>query len=287
MQHSVLRILYVIVLLLVPFSGILTKYSIGTEHYTVIRYLMTCVGFTIVLAVVATLLHRNRLQIESNGQKFPLPAWCLWLVGPLIMVSFNLAEPNSALLWMGTPEEETVRYTTLIIAALICWVAVAVLYKQFIGPLTTFERGVFALFTLGVIAVVYDFYIYMQIPSEILAWAQNGQDLNSFMKEYDFNDGFRALARSLIYASAGGLLLALKRRNIVKNWFVYSVGMFCLLGIYFALRYGFINFSFYYPFVVPAVCFIPFYALGIYLLATRGQYLSTPTESPSSKVNEG
>jgi hypothetical protein len=287
MQHSVLRIVYILILLIVPFSGILNQYSLGSANYTLISYLMTCVGFAILFAVMAMLLHRSRLHFQGNGPKFVIPAWCLWLVGPFIMVSFNLPEPNSALFWMGTPEEETARYTTLIIAAIICWFGVAILYKQWTGPVTTFERGVFALFTLGVIAVVYDFYIYMQIPAKILAWTQNGQDLNSFMKAYDFNDGFRALARSLIYASAGGLLIALQRRNIVKEWFVYCVSMFCLLGVFFALRHGFFNLTYYYPFLVPAVCFIPFYTIGVYLLATRAQQRSTAKESISENAIVG
>jgi hypothetical protein len=271
MQKKIVTSILAAFIFLFPFSGIVSSFSIGSESYTLVRYLMSCIGFSIFMFIAAFLMVRYNRTSTSIHATTQLPGWLLFAVGPLSMVSFNMQEPGNVMVWMGTAEEENARYITLIGCAMLVLIAAIMLIKNLRTQLSTTDKGLFGVLVLGLLAVGYDFYAYMQIPERILDWGESGQNIFTFMKDYDFNDDFRGLSRALLYAGIGGLLWILHKKGFVKEWFLYTLGMFILLGILFAFLYGYKDIKYHYPFVVPAVGFLPAYALGIYLLASKGR----------------
>jgi len=262
-----LRITAIILLSLLPFSGVLIPYAPARGMYSFSQFLIASIVFVIGALVPAFLISYTSNRLEGERQvQLKRAAWFLLLTGVVFTIPLSMDAPPPADIWLKTGYQEQFRFSMLLLSCLLYFTGASVLLKCLWKSLPAINKLVLLPLITGVVISVYDFSDLFMVTSRLELWVADGKSLDDFFPQYNFQTILRASGRILLYFTASWLVMMMWKQHTIKKWVALLLGGFCTVGILMCIVFMFLGVSFYFPFMVPAIALAPAYWLGIALL---------------------
>lgn len=251
-MKTALNVFIVILLVVFPYSTVLTYFSPYLSAHSFQNFVLASVGYGLVFLALAFIL--------SGKRQFKNGALIYVAIGAVIAPPLMLGPPEYTNLLQRVTEEHF-RYGLLIFSVILFFLGSLLILKNL--PKNTF---LYAL--LGIITVLglWDNISSYRFNLAMEDWIESGKKSKDFLLNYDFNELFRTGGRTLLYVFAIVLSYILYKKQQVKKWVWVSLSLFSVLGIVFYFLFNFVSVNFYFPFMIPAIAFAPIYWLGIALL---------------------
>ena len=262
MNIKIPRIIISVLLAIMPYSTILSIFSpyLNTA-YTFNSYLVASLLFGLVSLLLGWAIAGQRL-FQTNGFLF-------FALGMLIAPPLMLGVPETTSRLLERAAEERFRYGLLIVATLVFALGFVGLIKKLWPGLSVFNRFILIPFIICTGFMLWDSYSSYHFSDELKNWMNTRRKADDFFPNYNFNEFYRTLGRSLLYLIMPWLCFILLHKKQLKKWQALALTVFCFFGIVFFLLFNYVDPKFYFPFMVPAIALAPAYWLGLILLCQK------------------
>lgn len=250
-----------IILLIMPYSTVLSLFSPYETAHTFQEFLIASVVFAIVSLLLAWALASNSL-FKNKGFLF-------FLLGMLVAPPLMLGIPETSPKLLERVTEEHFRYGLLMLATFVYTIGFLVLLRKIWKELSVTDKLIIIPFVISVVLMFWDNYSSYHFSSQLADWIASGNKVEDFFPNYDFQELYRTLGRSMIYISVPWLSYILFKKQELKKWQMIFLSIFSIFGVAFFFLFNFINFQFYFPFMVPAIALAPAYWLGLMLMLRK------------------
>ncbi len=254
-----LKISSIILLVILPFSTILSNFSpYWTTTYTFKDFLTA----SFILAVVSWLLGWFISSPGSNKGGI-----YLFVLGSVIGPPLMLGPPEEFAKLLERISEEHFRYSMLLFATILFATGFIAIIKQYRYKISTIQKFISIPFIISVILMIWDNYSSYNLSKEMNTWVSSGKNADDFILQYDYHEFIRTSGRTLVYLSTVWLSWILFRNASIPKWTTIILTIFCGIGIICFFLFNFISPAFYFPMMVPAFVLAPAYWLGITLIS--------------------
>ena len=258
----ILKIICCIALVLLPFSTVLSNFSpYWVPGMTFQTYLTACFVFAVLSIVLG-------IFVAEKGKLFSVFG-LLFFLGMLIAPPFLIGPPELSPKLLELKTEEHFRYGMLLFATVVFGIGALLLVSKYWKEISGSQKLIVIPIILCFVIMIWDNYSSYQFSSEMEKWIASGKKAESFATEFNFNELWRTLGRTLIYIIIPWLGLILLGFGRIKKWQLIVLSIFCFVGILFFFLTNFIGMQFYFPFMVPAIALAPAYWLGIALITKK------------------
>lgn len=261
MGIKILRVVIVIVLIILPFSTILSNFSPYWTDHSFIDFLIASFIFALVSLLLGLFIARGNL-FRNDGL-------LLFLLGIFIAPPFMLGTPETSPLLLERATEEHFRYGMLLLATLILAAEFIIFLRKYWRGFNTFNKGVTLLFIISVALLLWDNYSSYGFSGAMAEWVKQGKKAEDFFTAYNFHELLRTLGRSLLYVLTPWLAFILFKDNRIKKWVVITLSVFGFIGAVFFFLVNFVDQQFYFPFMIPAIAMAPAYWLGLAIISAK------------------
>lgn len=255
---KILKIISIVLLVILPFSTILSNFSPYWTTHTFQTFLVA----SLILAVVSWLL--GWWIAPQNWQK---PGLYFFLLGAVIGPPLMLGPPEMSARLLERASEEHFRYGMLMLATVLFAIGFLAVSKQIANKISGLQKIIFLPFAISVILMIWDNYSSFNFSSEMSIWINSGKSAEDFILQYDFHELIRTTGRMLAYLSTAWLSWLLFKNGCIPKWTTIILTIFCGTGILFFFLFNFIGPAFYFPMMVPAFVLAPAYWLGITMIS--------------------
>lgn len=260
MVSKITKTIALVVLAVMPYSTVLSNFSPYETTHTFRDYLMASGVFALVSLLLGWLAVGNHL-IKNKGFLF-------FLLGMAVAPPLMLGIPEMGPRLLERATEEHFRYGFLILATLLFTAGFYLLLKPTWNSLSNLNKLIIIPFLISVVLMIWDSYSSYHFSDEFKKWITAGNKPETFFQGYNFNELYRTLGRTLVYIIIPWLSIILLHRQQLKKWQVGFLSVFCMAGLVFFFLFNFVDYNFYFPFMIPAIALAPAYWLGLMLLAT-------------------
>lgn len=270
MLKKILLIVANIILVLLPFSPVLSGFAPFTGSHSFTEYLIAWAVLSIVLVLLAYFVASDKLLLDSDKSKLTIAAWALFALSILVSAPLHMGPPEQSIKLLEVSGQEQFRYSLLLIAVAVFAIGSANIIAVFWPGMKVINKTIAALLAICFFISFWDYFDSLMFGSYLKDWMASGKDGNAFFPTYDYHENCRAVGRILLYVIAIWLSILLVKKAIIKRWIAISLGLFSFAGIGFCLAFLIHGPAFYFPFMVPAIAMAPAYWLGIALLNVCG-----------------
>lgn len=253
-----LKILSVILLIIFPFSTILSNFSPYWTTHTFNDFLIA----SFVLAIVSWLLG---WFIAPQG--FNKTGILFFLLGAVVGPPLMLGPPEESAKLLERVTEEHFRYGMLMLATFLYAGGFIVILKQLFGKISNIHKIILLPFAIAVVLMIWDNYSSYHLNHEMTKWINSGNDGNDFSAQYEYHSFLRTLGRTLVSLTTLWVSWLLVQTASIRKWTAIVLSIFCSIGIVSFFLFNFVSPAFYFPMMVPAFALAPAYWLGISLIS--------------------
>lgn len=256
------RIIAVILLVVLPFSPVLSNFSpYWVPGLTFKTYLAACLLFAIISLLLGYFIAESNRLFSAFGIFF--------FLGMLVAPPLSIGPPELSLKLLELRTEEHFRYGMLLVSSLVFGIGAFTLVAKKWDALSPFHKLIVLPVSACLLLLLWDNFSSYHFSSEMEKWIAMGKTPETFAMEFDFKEFWRLLGRTLLYIINPWLGFIFLGFGWLKKWQAVTLGIFCALGIVFFLLTNFVGMQFYFPFMVPAVALAPSYWLGIMLITKK------------------
>lgn len=254
---KIIRTLTIVLLILLPYSSVLSHFSPYLTAYSFSDFLLASLVYGALILALGYFISSEMQDIHRSGFGFLALGV---LIGPPLM----LGPPELGENLLQRVTEEHFRYGLLMVATVLFAVSGSLLLRKVKGPAL-----LWGLLILSVVVQVWDNYTSYHLSEEMNDWVQSGNKAADFASGYHFHEMIRTFGRTLIYLFIPALTWMLWKKDILKKWIFVTLTVFSTVGILFFFLFNFVDFTFYFPFMIPAIALAPAYWLGIGLVSSK------------------
>jgi len=259
---KILKILAVIIVMLLPFSTVLSNFSPYWTSNTFQTYLLASLVFAIVCVLLGFFISQKGRLFSEQG---------IWFfLGILVAPPLMLGPPEISPKLLELTSEEHFRYGMLMVAVLVFALGFLLILKNTWENLSAGNKLIIIPFVVCVVLMIWDNYSSYMFSSEMKSWISSGKKAEEFAMNFDFNELYRTFGRTLLYVLAPWIGFILLKKNRVKTWQILVLSIFCSIGIVFFFLTNLLGMEYYFPFMVPAIALAPAYWLGIAMITKKG-----------------
>ncbi len=265
MVSKITKITALAVLVVMPYSTVLSYFSPYETTHSFRDFLVASGVFALISLLLGWFVAGNNF-IKSKGFLF-------FFLGMTVAPPLMLGPPAMGAELLEKTTEEHFRYGLLMLATLLFAAGFYLLLKPVWKSLSLFNKLIIIPFVISMAFMIWDSYSSYCFSDELKSWLASGNKPEDFFQGYNFNELYRTLGRTLVYIVIPWLSCILLLKQQLKKWQMVFLSVFCFAGVVFFILFNFINFKFYFPFMIPAIALAPAYWLGLMLLAkkTTGQ----------------
>lgn len=261
MALKVLRSIAIIILVVMPYSTILSVFSPYESNHTFQTFLLASIIFAMMSLLLGWFV-ADRNLFRNKGVFF-------FLLGMLVAPALMIGMPETSPKLLERTTEEHFRFGLLLLATIVFAIGFILLMKNLWNSTSSFNKLIIIPFAVCVAIMIWDNTSSYNFSFELKQWIVAGKTAEDFFPNYDFKEFYRTLGRSLLFIIVPWLSYILLLKQQVKKWQLIVLSIFCLLGVIFFFLFNFVDFRFYFPFMVPAIALAPAYWLGLVLLCMK------------------
>lgn len=240
-----------------PYSTVLSYFSPYVTTHSFRDYVAASSCFAIVsLLLILVIAGRNLFRKEG---------FLFALLGMMIAPPLMLGIPEISPKLLERTTEEHFRYGLLLLATFAFAAGFVFLLKKMWNNMAFGNKLIVVPFIVCVVLMLWDSYSSYNFSFELKKWIAAGGKAEDFFPNLNFNEFYRTLGRSLLFIIMPWLSFILLSKQAIKKWQVVFISIFSLAGIVFFFLFNFVDFQFYFPFMIPAISLAPAYWLGLML----------------------
>lgn len=259
MVKKTLRILLIALLVILPYSTILSNFSPYWTSHSFNDFLIASLIFSVIILIAGRIIFHNK-----TGILFFLSGI---IAGPPLM----LGPPEESERLMERASEEHFRYGMLIFATILFTAGSISILKKRWSYISGIQKVIVIPLMLAFILMLWDNFSSYHLSSELTTWTRAGNSAEDFFLQYDYLEAFRTTGRTLVYILTAWMSFIALRAGWISRWVCITLSVFCSIGFIFFLLFNFAGNEFYFPFMVPAIVLAPAYWLGIALISRRNK----------------
>lgn len=248
----------VIVLALMPYSTVLSYFSPYETAHSFQDYVKAGICF----AIISLLL----MFIVAGRNLFRKEGFFFALLGMMIAPPLMLGIPETSPKLLERTTEEHFRYGLLLLATFTFAIGFIFLIKKLWNNIAFGKKLIVVPFIVCVVLMLWDSYSSYNFSFELKKWIASGGKAEDFFPNLNFNELYRTLGRSLLFIIMPWLSFILLSKQEIKKWQVAIVSIFSIAGIVYFFLFNFVDFQFYFPFMIPAISLAPTYWIGLILI---------------------
>lgn len=252
---KVVKIVGIIILVILPYSTILSNFSPYWTDHSFQTFLLASFVFAIVSLLLGWWI--------SNGKLFKSDGFPFFLLGLFTSPPLLLGPPEISPKLLERASEEQFRYGMLFLATLAFAFGFYTILKKYYKTLVPVNKLIVIPFVISEVLLIWDNYSSFNLSVELKNWIADGKSAEDFFLSYNFHETYRAFGRTLAYVLVIWLGFILLKKQEMRKWQMWTLGIFSLIGILFFFLFLSKGFDFYFPFMVPAIAFAPVYWLGL------------------------
>ena len=253
-----MKIIASVLLIILPFSTLLSNFSPYLSPHSFKDYLIACFIYALVLILLALYLSSKRIRENlKNGSL----AWVALgvVIGPPLM----LGPPEFTNLLQRVTEEHF-RYGLLLISSILFLIGSSQILQRIKAKSYTW------ILLLAIVAIsLWDNITSYNFHKVMETWIADGNQSSKFLFKYNFHEIVRTGGRTLIYVFVLVIGYQLYKSAQIKRWVWLTLSVFSLIGVVFYFLFNYVSVELYFPFMIPAVALAPVYWLGTNLLTNK------------------
>lgn len=255
MVKKILRTLVIVLLVILPYSTVLSNFSPYWTDHSFNDFLIASVIFSIIILLLGKSITNNRTGIV------------FFILGIIAGPPLMLGPPEESPRLMERISEEHFRYGMLIFATILFTAGSISILKKRWQYISGIQKAIAIPLSIAAILMLWDNCSSYQLSTELKLWTQSGKSAEDFFLRYDYQEIFRTTGRTLIYILTAWLSFITLKAGWIYKWTCITLSVFCGIGFIFFLLFNFAGNEFYFPFMVPAIALAPAYWLGIALIS--------------------
>ncbi|GAB3420155.1 hypothetical protein [Niabella aquatica] len=263
MAQKVFRGFTTLILILLPYSNILSGIAPYLSGHRLADYILGSVGFAGFSVILLLIIYKKKKIAAFNTA-----GWLLSLLGSIVAPPLMMGPPDWSPTLIQHTAEEHFRFGMLGVATIFFATGFFLILRQEWKELSAFNKLIIIPFISSVIIMLWDNFTSYRLSSELAYWLSTGKTADMFFSQYDFHELLRTLGRSLVYIIIAWQSIILLQKKLLRNWVALVLPAFGFAGLIFFFLFNFLNQQFYFPFMIPAIALAPAYWLGLALLST-------------------
>lgn len=252
---KIIRILALLVLVVLPYSSVLSHFSPYLTAHSFPDFVFASLAYGVLILALSRFI---------SAKNTPFPGFGLPALGVLIGPPLMLGPPELGENLLNRVTEEHFRFSLLMAATVLLGVSGGLLLRKIKG-----HALLWGLLIVSVVLQLWDNYSSYHFSEEMNHWIQSGRNPAGFITDYPFHQAVRTFGRCLVYLLVPAVSWILWKKGVLKKWIFVTLTVFCSAGLVFFFLFNFQGYTFYFPFMIPAVALAPAYWLGIALTGSH------------------
>jgi len=258
MGRKILKITAIILLGIIPYSSVLSGFSPYWTTHSFLDYIVASLAFAFVSLVLGWIVSDRKLFVSCG--------FFFFLLGIFTAPAFMIGPPELTPKLLERTTEEHFRYGLLLLSSIVFAIGFVWILRKYWKTISSLNKFILVPFVGCFVLLIWDNVTSYHFSAELIDWNNAGNDPELFFLNYDFQEFWRTLGRSLIYILIPWLACILFEKGRITKGLMIFLSLFSILGMVFFFLTNGIGMQYYFPFMVPAIALAPAYWLGIALL---------------------